>query len=79
VATDVVIEMPDRESIIEAVISRKLNEVRYQRVAEWFGYIDDVAALGAPADHEVARISEMRASRDILAHNQGRVSAVYIA
>lgn len=73
-----VLKAPDKAAITLAVVDRELNELRYERVADWFAYLDKLVHLGCPTADEKERIAEIKASRDILVHNKGMVNAVYV-
>jgi len=47
-------------------------------VARWFEYLEGIAGLGCPAQDEVERLAELKASRDVLVHNKGVANAVYV-
>lgn len=74
-----VLRAPDKDAITQAVVDRELNELKYERVSEWFVYLDRRAKLGVPEATLVEALAEIKASRDILAHNNGVVNAVYLA
>jgi hypothetical protein len=74
----VVLSKPDLPALIEGVIDHELNEVRYGKPVDWFAYINDVERLGCPSDDDIARIVEFKATRDVLEHNSGVVSKVYV-
>jgi hypothetical protein len=48
------------------------------RPAAWFRYLNDRVKLGCPTDEPIERLTEAKASRDILAHNRGLVNETYI-
>lgn len=73
-----VIEAPDRASILQTVIDRELNALKYERPSAWFRYLNERVKLGVPTDEQVERFTEAKASRDILAHNRGVVNATYL-
>jgi hypothetical protein len=73
-----VIDAPDKAAIIEVVIDRELNALKYERPAAWFKYLKDRVKLGCPTDEQIERLTEVKASRDILAHNRGIVNETYI-
>ena len=75
---DTVLKIRDPDAIVQMVIDRELNEWKYQRVAEWFNRLNGLVKLGCPSEDEIARLAEMKASRDIFAHNRGIVNAVYL-
>jgi hypothetical protein len=72
-----VLDAPDKGAITLYVVNRELNEIAYERPREWFAYLDARARLGCPAAGEVERIGEVKASRDILAHNRGVANKLY--
>jgi hypothetical protein len=59
---------------LEVVIQRELNSLKYERPAAWFRYLNDRVKLGCPTDEPIERLTEAKASRDILAHNRGLVN-----
>ena len=73
-----VVNAPDIATVVLAVVERELNEVKYERVADWFGYLERIAKLGVPAAEEIDRLAEIKAARDILVHNKGIVNATYL-
>jgi hypothetical protein len=74
-----VLKSPDQAALVLAVVDKELNELRCERVADWFGYLERLAKLGCPTFDEVARIAEIKASRDILVHNKGIANATYLS
>jgi len=72
-----ILNLPDKDAITRLVIDRELNEVSFQRPANWFAYLEERARLGCPAADEVERIAEAKASRDVLVHNRGVINATY--
>lgn len=74
----VVLDAPDKDAVSLAVINKELNEIAYERLKDWFKYLDDKAKLGCPTDDEIDRLAEAKASRDVLAHNKGMVNKVYV-
>jgi hypothetical protein len=73
-----VIDAPDRDAILQAVIDRELNALKYERPTAWFRYLNDRVKLGCPTDEQIERFSEIKASRDILTHNRGVVNQTYL-
>ena len=69
----------DRDAVLQGVIGRELNDVKYRRVADWFEYLRKLVKAAVVTDDEVAQLAEIKASRDILVHAQGVVNAVYVA
>lgn len=73
-----VLKAIDKPAIILKVVDRELNELKYERVAEWFAYLEKLANLGCPTTAEIEKLAEIKASRDILVHNNGVINATYI-
>ena len=74
-----ILEMPDKEAMIGAVVRDELNKVQYERPARWFSYLEDLAKLGCPTSEEIERIAEAKASRDVLVHNKRIANQIYEA
>ena len=73
-----VLDAPDKPAIVLAVVDRELNEVKYERLAEWFAYLEKLAKLGCPTADEIALLAEIKATRDVLVHNQGVANEAYV-
>lgn len=73
----VVLDAPDKDAITSYVVGRELNEILYERPLGWFAYLEDKAKLGCPTADEIDRISEAKASRDVLVHSRGVASKTY--
>jgi hypothetical protein len=73
-----VLDAPDKAAITRVVIDKELNDLKYASVREWFEYLDKAVRLQCPSPDEIEGIAEMKASRDILVHNQGIVNQVYV-
>ena len=74
-----VLKAGDIATVTLAVIDKELNELKYERVADWFAYLEKLVKLGCPTPEEIEALAEMKASRDILVHNKGIVNAVYVS
>jgi hypothetical protein len=79
VEVGLILKAPDKATLIATVVDRELNELKYERVADWFAYLERLAQLGCPAASEIERLAEIKASRDILVHNQGIANATYVS
>ncbi len=75
---DVVLRATSREEIISAVIGRKLNDLKYERIHDWFEAINKAVNLGCPSSDEIEALAEIKATRDILEHNAGVVNESYL-
>lgn len=74
-----VLKAPDKAAIVMAVVNKELNELKYERLADWFAHLERLTKLGCPTGDEIERLTEIKASRDILTHNHGIVNATYVA
>jgi hypothetical protein len=74
-----VLSAPDKASITLAVVDKELNELKYERVSDWFEYLEKIARLGCPRADEIERLAEIKATRDILVHNQGIANTIYVS
>jgi len=67
------------ELVVRSVVDKELNELKYERVADWFAYLEKLARLGCPNPETIEQLAEIKATRDILVHNQGIANATYIS
>jgi hypothetical protein len=74
-----VLKAPDKTAIVLAVVAKELNELKYERLADWFAYLERLSNLGCPTTDEIERLAEIKASRDILVHNNGIANATYVS
>ena len=74
-----VLDAHDKSAIILIVVDKELNELKYECLAEWFAYLERLTKLGCPTSDEIEQLSEIKASRDILVHNNGITNATYIS
>jgi hypothetical protein len=56
---------------VRAAVDQELNELKYERLADWFIDLARLVKLGCPTGDEIERLAEIKASRDILVHNKG--------
>lgn len=69
----------DRNAIVLSLVDRKLNELKYRRLDEWFTHLRKLTKIPGPSTEEIEQLAEIKASRDILVHNSGVVNDVYLA
>lgn len=74
-----ILKAPDKATLIDAAVERKVFGLFYKKPADWFKFIDDKLKLGRPEPDEVSRFAEAKATRDVLVHNQGVANDVYVA
>lgn len=69
----------DKTAIILVIVEKELNELKYERVSDWFAYMNRLVKLDCPTNEEIEQIAEIKASRDILVHNAGLVNSLYVS
>ena len=65
------------ESLTQELISERLNRRQYKAVRDWFKYVDTQLSLDVPNADQINRIVKIKASRDILEHDQAIVNGEY--
>jgi hypothetical protein len=73
-----VLDCADKDAIVAAVVDKEVHGLSYQRLAEWFDYLEKIAKLGCPSQDQIERLAEVKASRDVLVHNNGIVNVIYL-
>ena len=74
-----VLKAPDKSAIVLTVVDKELNELKYERLADWFASLERLTNLGCPTADEIEKLAEFKASRDILVHNNGVANATYVS
>lgn len=74
-----VLNAPNLAAVTLVVVDRELNELKYERVADWFAYLERRAKLGCPTAADIDNLTEIKASRDILLHANAVANAIYVA
>lgn len=73
-----VLEAADRAEIIRSVVAHQLNELRYEAVPRWFDDLERRTKLGVPSRDRIESLTEIKATRDILAHGLGTANETYV-
>jgi len=60
------------------MVQKEVHGLAYQRVADWFVHLEKLTKLGCPARDQIECLAEIKASRDLLVHNNGIANAIYI-
>lgn len=74
-----VLKAADKVAIVLTVVDKELNDLKYERLADWFAYLERLTNLGCPTADEIGKLAEIKASRDILVHNNGIANATYVS
>ena len=67
----------DREDILEERIQARLNRALYSSPADYLTYLRDVLEIDIPEERS-AQFIEIKASRDIIIHANGRINDKYL-
>ena len=73
-----IIQENDMDSLIDHLIHKELLELKYRGVDDWFVFLEKIIKLNDIHTSDISRISEIKATRDILAHNEGIVNEIYL-
>ena len=75
---ETVLRAKDRDEIIFEVVAKQLNELKYEKLRDWFDFMNKAMKLPCPSEDEIDALAEVKASRDIIEHNAGVVNEVYL-
>lgn len=73
-----VLDSADKNEIVATVVQKEVLGLAYKRLADWFAYLDKIAQLGCPTQDQIQRLAEIKASRDVLVHNNGISNSIYV-
>lgn len=73
-----VVAAPDKTAILRLLVDQYVVSMGYKRPAEWFKQLNTIVSLNLPADAEIEQFAEFKASRDVLVHNRGVVTQLYL-
>lgn len=73
-----VVAAPDKAAILRLLVDQYVVSMGYKRPAEWFKQLNTIVSLNLPADAEIEQFAEFKASRDVLVHNRGVVTQLYL-
>jgi hypothetical protein len=75
---EVVLKAKDRDQVMSEVILKQLNELKYEKLRDWFDCLNKAVKLPCPSDDEIDALAEIKATRDLLEHNSGVVNDTYL-
>jgi len=73
-----ILEKRNWENLTRGLIENKLHGLQYKNVRDWFTVLDGILKSPPVSKQDIERLAELKASRDLVAHNQGRVNETYI-
>ncbi len=68
----------DFRELLERLIARELNDLKYMSVADWIERLKDMVNIDCPSLEETETVAEIKASRDLIIHNSGIINETYI-
>ena len=75
---DEVLDAGAFDALVERLIQRELNELRYRSVPDWFRFLGKIVNLNAVSQPDIDRVSELKATRDAHLHNRGIANETYV-
>ena len=73
-----ILQLADKTAIVDALVEKELQDVFYDRPANWFEYMKSLAKITSPSDAEAKQFAEIKATRDVFVHGQGIANAYYV-
>lgn len=73
-----IFDAESKDQLVEKLVDREINEIKYKSVNEWFIYLGKLVNLNSLPEDTILSISEAKASRDILVHNAGIANSIYV-
>jgi len=66
------------DELIYLLIDQELSALKYKNLKDWIDRLKKMVSITGPSTDEVKKISEIKATRDLLVHNKGIVDETYI-
>ena len=64
--------------MIETLVDKELQDVFYDRPANWFEYMKTLTKITSPGEAHAKQFAEIKATRDVFVHGQGIANAFYV-
>lgn len=78
VTVEDILDAADFDTVLERLIQRELHELQYRSVPEWFDFLARIVKLDGVTAEDIARLAELKATRDIHLHNGGIANDTYL-
>ena len=75
---DEIAMLPDKQAIIDRFIDKEIQKFTYKRPEMWFRDFNESAKLDVPSPAEIDQFCEIKATRDVLVHNQSVANWTYL-
>jgi hypothetical protein len=77
VPLDLFLKHEDRDELIEGVVALRCQDLMFLQPRDYLAKVAKVLSIDLE-DDVAARFVEMKATRDVIIHNQGRINQIYI-
>ncbi len=78
VRLETVLKCSSKAEIIATLVDEQVHRLQYKSLPKWFEYVEKRVHLGCPTNDEIERLTEIKATRNILVHNKGIANAIYV-
>ena len=78
VPLELFLELKDHDVLLERLVEARCQELMFAKPADYISKFERVLSIELPAE-TVADYLEIKATRDLLVHNQGRINNIYVA
>jgi hypothetical protein len=75
---EIILRLADKAAMIETLVEKELQDVFYDRPANWFEYIKTLTKIASPSEADSKQFAEIKATRDVFVHGQGIANAFYV-
>jgi hypothetical protein len=66
------------DELRQQIVDRHILDLAYGRLSDALGNLKTLVNIKHPIKEEIARLTEIKASRDVLQHNRGVANAIYV-
>jgi len=77
VSLDMVLAAKSKKQLVSRLIDKQLQGIFYGAPSRYFEYIETILNVGLPSDLK-DQFAEIKATRDVIVHNSGRVNEIYL-
>jgi len=78
IPVDILLDATDRDSAFAEIIRRRVESVMFSRPQAYIRYISEICGVDF-SDEVFACYYEIKATRDLLVHNDSKINAVYLS
>jgi len=78
IAFQQILELPDKDSIIDEFVSAEIQAIFYQHPRDWFNFLNTHCGLEKFDQDILAQFYEIKARRDLIVHGQNIINKSYV-